>query len=100
MRERDVREPCPRPFTRHGATNVESDNVSISVLTFKDPLLYLVFEFEVRTRISNPTCSQVARPSHRCGIPRAADRLFVVRLSEKPSFGPHNGLWDMEGTSP
>jgi hypothetical protein len=69
-------------------------------LTIRVAVLYLVIEAEVTTRISNPTCSPVARPSYGCGIPRAAASLFVTRLAKQPPISLHNGSWDMEGTSP
>jgi hypothetical protein len=51
----------------------------------------------VTTRISNPTCSPVARPPYRSGS-HASASLFVL-YPAKPSLGLNRG-WDMEGTSP
>src|SRR5947208_1548558 len=93
------RQLSPRPLI-HPRTKLVGCEDSTSVLTFRDSLLYLVLEAEVTTRISNPTCSPVARPSYRCGTQRAAASLFVTRLAIKPSLSLHNGSWDMEGTSP
>jgi hypothetical protein len=52
----------------------------------------------VNTRISNPTCSPVARSSYRCGS-HSGSSLFMLRLVAKPSLALNSG-WDTEGTSP